>query len=209
MGDFEKSFDNAWDKFYNKALRFLSYRPRSEKEIKDYLIKVSKKRVTGIRHSGDQSVECRTETPESPSLKVMRDSGRGQNDEIEFIIEKVISKLKEQKFVNDGEFARWWVESRLRFRPRSINLIKRELLQKGIERDIIDAQISNLPAKQDLASRDRFLISSDLELAKKLIEKRVEKFKSLPKSEIYRKVGSYLARRGFDWETIKQVIDPD
>lgn len=154
MDDFEK--------FYNSSLRFLSYRPRSEKEVRDRLkIKYQKSNIKNLT----------------------------------LIIDKVIQKLKEQKFLNDEEFAKWWIESRLRFRQRSINLIKRELLQKGVPDEIIETRITNQESR------------GDLERAKKLIEKRIERFRSLPKSEIYQKLGSYLARRGFDWETIKQAID--
>jgi regulatory protein len=151
MGDFEK--------FYNIALRFLSYRPRSEKEVKD---KLKRKKI-------DQTM-----------------------------IDRVINKLKEQKFINDEEFAKWWIEQRTNFKPRSLRLIKIELRQKGIEQDLIDSLINDLR-----------LMNNDLEQAKKLIEKRIERFRDLSKQEIYQKLGSYLARRGFDWDIIKQVIDPD
>ena len=154
MDDFEK--------FYNSALRFLSYRPRSEKEVRDRL---------NIKYQSFDKLRTNIKN-------------------LTLVIDKVIQKLKEQKFINDEEFAKWWIESRLRFRPRSINLIKKELLQKGIERDIIDGQISN-----------------DLQQAKKLIEKRIERFRNLTKQEIYQKLGRYLASKGFDWETIKQSID--
>ena len=151
MGEFEK--------FYNIALRFLSYRPRSEKEVKD---KLKRKKI-------DQTM-----------------------------IDRVINKLKEQKFINDEEFAKWWIEQRTNFKPRSLRLIKIELRQKGIEQDLIDSLINDLR-----------LMNNDLEQAKKLIEKRIERFRDLSKQEIYQKLGSYLARRGFDWDIIKQVIDPD
>lgn len=150
MGDFEK--------FYNSTLRFLSYRPRSEKELRD-------------------------------KLKSKKASSE--------IVEKVIAKLKEQKFINDEEFARWWIESRTRFKPRSLRLIKLELRQKGISQDTTEKVINDL----------RFTINDDLEQAKELIKKRIERFRNLSKQEIYQKLGGFLARRGFDWETIKQVID--
>lgn len=150
MGDFQK--------FYDITLRFLSYRPRSEKEIRDKLI--SKK----------------------ASLE---------------IIEKIIAKLKEKKFINDEEFAKWWIESRLAYKPRSINLIKRELLQKGIDRELIDAQITNF----------QFPISNELKNAKKLIEKRLSRYKGLDRRKIYEKLGRYLASKGFDWDTVKKSID--
>ena len=97
-----------FDKFYNLALRFLSYRPRSEKEVRDRLkIKYQKS-----------------------NLK-----------DLELIIDRVIQKLKKYNFVNDLEFAKKWIESRMKFKPRSLRLIKLELKKKGISDDIIQAII--------------------------------------------------------------------
>lgn len=157
MEDFEKSFDNTQDKFYNIALRFLSFRPRSEKEIRDNF---KRKKV------GSQ------------------------------IIEKIVAKLKEQRFLNDEEFVKWWIEQRTAFKPRGLRLTKMELLSKGISNEIIDKMIYDLRFK-----------NYDLERAKTLVEKRIERFRNLPKQDVYQKLGSYLARRGFAWETIKQSID--
>lgn len=149
MDDFEK--------FYNRTLRFLSYRPRSEKEIKDFL---KKKKVS------------------------------------EATSKKIIQKLKELNLVNDKEFAKWWVEQRTHFRPRGIRVIKMELRQKGIEQDLIEKIISN----------DQFLISNK-EAARKLVEKRVERLRGLPKEEIYKKLSEFLLRRGFPWEMVKNTVD--
>jgi regulatory protein len=161
MGDFEK--------FYNSTLRFLSFRPRSEKEIRE---KLKRKKAEPL------------------------------------VIEKVIAKLKEQKLINDEEFARWWIEQRTSFRPRSLRLIKLELRQKGISDETVEDQISKI--------KDQ--IENDLERAKRLVEKRIKRFRNpsaslraskfgMTREEKYQKLGSYLARRGFDWETIKESID--
>lgn len=145
MGEFEK--------FYNKALRFLSFRPRSEKEIIDNL----KKRKASLP-----------------------------------IIEKVISKLKEQNFVNDLEFAKWWIEQRDNFKPRSERLLKLELKQKGIEGNILE-------------SLD--FLEKDLGKAKKLVEKRIKNVQHLAKHEAYQKLQRFLVAKGFNFETIKEAID--
>lgn len=155
------SIMDNFEKFYNVALRFLSYRPRSEKEVRDKLVrkKASKE-----------------------------------------IIEKVVAKLKVQKFLNDEEFAKWWIEQRTQFKPRSLKFIKFELKHKGISDDLIELGIKN----QELR------IESDLELAKKLVETRIKRFRNkfgMTREELYQKLGGFLARRGFDWETIKQSID--
>ncbi len=149
MGDFEK--------FYNLALRFLSYRTRSEKEIRE---KLKSKKVEPIT------------------------------------IEKIILKLKKYKFIDDVEFAKGWIEGRLRFKPRSLRLIKMELKQKGISDDIIDRIIN-----------DKGLMINDLEQAKILVEKRIGRLKGLDKQKIYEKLGRFLASKGFNWDTIKKSID--
>jgi len=145
------------DKFYNLALHYLSYRTRSEKEVRD---KLKTKQV-------------------DPQ-----------------IIEKIIAKLKEKRFINDEEFARQWIENRTRFKPRGERLIKMELKQKGISEDIINSLISNSNS-----------MTTDLDSAKKLVEKRIGRVKNLPKQKIYEKLGRYLATKGFSWDTIKKAID--
>ena len=152
----------------------MSYRPRSEKEVRDHLKLKA----------------------QSSKLKTTTQNSKLETD-IEFLIDKVIQKLIEQKFINDEEFVRFWIEQRLRFKPRSLRLIKMELKQKGISEEIVQFQISNF----------KFQIGDDLEQAKKLIEKRIERFKNLSKQEIYQKLGRYLASKGFGWDTIKKSID--
>lgn len=146
-----------FEKFYNRTLRFLSYRPRSIKEITDFL---KKKKV------------------QPP------------------VVTKILKKLKELDLVNDKEFARWWVEQRTTFRPKGIYSIKQELKIKGISEDLIEKIISN----------EQFLISNK-DAARKLVEKEASRYKGFSKQEKYQKLSQFLARRGFDWETIKTTVD--
>ena len=150
-----------FEKFYNSSLRFLSYRPRSEKEVREKL-----------------------KSKKAPSE----------------IIKEIVTKLKEKKFINDEEFAKLWIESRLKFKPRSVHLIKLELKQKGISDEIIESGIKN----QELGAE------SDLEQAKKLVEKKMTRIRNkfgMTREEIYQKLGRYLASKGFGWDTIKKSID--
>lgn len=158
------NLDIFFDKYYNLALRYLSFRPRSEKEIRDYL---RKKKVQ------------------------------------ESLVEIIITKLKEQKFLNDEEFARIWIESRMRFKPRSMKLIKIELSQKGVPKEIIEAIIQNSEFPLHEANR----IQNDEAMVRKLIEKKIGKYKNLPRQEVYRKLGRVLVQKGFGWDTIKRGID--
>lgn len=162
--------EEDYQKYLESALHFLSYRQRSEKEVRDNLKK--------------------KQAPQE-------------------IIERIISWLKEQKFINDEEFTRMWIDQRMRLKPKGMRFIKMELLQKGIAREVIDSVIENAQAGtvSQHSLGEEFTIQSDLETAKKIVEKRLLKYKGLERHEIYQKLGGYLARKGFDWETIKRSID--
>lgn len=178
---------DTFERYFNSSLRFLSFRQRSEKEVRDNLTRK-------IRHSGKRSAS-RIRSEELDSGVLHADALSPQNDDK--IIDQVIDKLKEKKFINDEEFAKWWIESRTRFRPRSLKLIAFELKQKGIAQDLIESGIRN----QELGIKD------DASMARKLVEKKIGKYKGVSKQELYQKLGSFLVRRGFNWETIKQAID--
>jgi regulatory protein len=150
MDDFEK--------FYKSAIRFLSFRPRSEKELKDYLTKK----------------EC------DP-----------------LISRRIVDSLTRDKFLNDEEFVRWWVEQRTILKPKASRIIKYELKQKGISRELIDNFYENEEES-----------TSDFDKALKLAEKKMVRLGKIEdKRKIYEKLGRFLASKGFDWDTIKEVID--
>ena len=92
-------FGEQIKKYLKNTYRYLGIRNRSEKEIRDYLIR---KKATNE------------------------------------IIDHIVDLLKKQKFLNDEEFARSWISSRARFRPKGKNAIRFELLQKGITKDVVD-----------------------------------------------------------------------
>ena len=153
------------EKLYDKALRFLSFRPRSEKEIIDYLSKKTKK-----------------------ALPVARQ---------EKIKDKVLFKLKKQNLINDNEFADWWIDQRMSLRPKGKIALEKELLQKGISRQIIENKLSAI-------SNQQLII-----LARKLIKKKLKLYKNLAYLKRKKKLSSFLARRGFDWQTINLVMDAE
>src|SRR3990167_9388435 len=176
MDEIGKSFDITQDKFYNKALKFLSYRPRSEKEIRDKLRRVKNKK------NATTEVQKEQETQNFSVSKNLSDSEVAR----EALIDQVISKLKKNNYINDEEFIKWWIEQRTTFKPRSLKLIKIELRHKGIDAELIDSVIQN----------SEFRIQNDLELAKKLIEKRLPRYKNLPREEKFQKIARFLSSKG-------------
>lgn len=147
-----------FEKYLNLSYRYLGIRNRSEKEMRDYLVK-------------------KKATPE--------------------IIENVISRLLEKKFLNDENFAKSWVLNRARLRPKGAMLLKMELKQKGIGEELIKKVLQE--AQEE--------IPNELEQAKGLIAKRMERMTGRDRQEIYQKVGGFLSRRGFNWDIVKKAID--
>lgn len=112
------------------------------------------------------------------------------------IIEKTLKYFERIDLLNDERFARLWVCSRLNFNPRSSWLIGQELGQKGVEKELIDRVIE----EEILPGREK---SMALDLARK----RWRYYKKDEPFSARRKIISYLARRGFSLDLIKQVIE--
>ena len=156
--------ENEAGKLFDASLRFLSYRQRSEKEVKDFLVKKIA-RVEYIKF---------TEASQSP------------------VISQIITRLKKQSFLNDEEFANWWVKARTGSQPKGPYVIRMELLRKGVDKEIVEKAISKITNQKELGS--------------KVIEKKLVIWKTLTNLELKKKIYEHLARRGFDSKTINEVI---
>jgi len=106
----------------------------------------------------------------------------------------LFDKLKYLDFLDDRKFAVWWVEQRLTFRPKSKLSLKFELKGKGIDENLIKEVL--FETKVD-----------EVKLAKDLIEKKRYKWEKLDNFEARRKMSEFLARKGFNWEIIRKILD--
>lgn len=108
-------------------------------------------------------------------------------------IEDLITKLKSQDFLNDQNFANWWVEGRKNSsKPTSKRKLQSELAQKGVKADIAG-----------LAIEEHFTQEDELLSLKKLIEKKKDKYQDP------QKLMSFLASKGFSYVQIKQAISSE
>lgn len=187
-----------FDTLYLLALRYLNIRFRSEKEIRDYL----KKRLS--RHSGKQSASRINEGPWTPFDFTQGKSQDDGSDDAEQMIDLIVRKLKQQKFLNDEEFATMWIRSRTEFKPKGQRLIRLELQQKGVSKEIVDKAFEAFGAMQKEENGEE---RDELSLAKEILEKKRKKFEPMDKQERFNKAGSLLARRGFGLDIIKAAID--
>ena len=141
------------ERAYERALNFLSYRPRSEAEVRRNLRK---------KNVGDE------------------------------VVEVVIERLTRAMMLNDREFARYWVENRLQFNPRGVRALRHELREKGVPVPII---------------ADTLADCDDEAAARKAAEAGAHRLARLEPRDFRRKLGGYLARRGFSYAVIEPLVE--
>lgn len=109
-------------------------------------------------------------------------------------IRKVIDFLVDLGYVDDLNFARMWIKSRLQFKPKGVRFLKYELRQKGIDEQIIEEVVKSL--NKELEYR----------LARELAVRRLEKLQGNNRQVIQRRLLSFLGRRGFDTALTLKIV---
>jgi regulatory protein len=115
------------------------------------------------------------------------------------LVERVVERLVEVGYLDDEAFARTWLESRDRARPRGAAALRRELSLKGIDRQLLGELLAEREEGADGAV--------DLEAARRLLERKrpqLEREADLRKRR--QKAYALLARNGFDPETCREAV---
>jgi regulatory protein len=142
------------EKAREKALRFLSNRPRSEWEVRQNLLKA------------------------------------GYGDEA---IDRALERLRGVGLVDDAAFVRYWIENRAQFKPKGQAALRQELRRKGVDREVIDTVLEESEHAEDKAAIQAAMAKAD-------------RYRQLPRQEFAQKLGAYLVRRGFDYETVREAV---
>lgn len=144
------------ERTYERAVRFLSYRPRSEAEVR--------------RNLAQKQIE--------PA-----------------VIDLVLERLQQQSYVNDTEFARYWVENRGRFKPRGVRALRYELRLKGVDGEIIEEALASVETGS---------------LAYEAARPQAERMANLAESDpatFKRRLLAFLMRRGFDFAEAREAVN--
>ena len=111
-----------------------------------------------------------------------------------------VERLAELGFLDDDAFARTWVESRDRARPRGEHALRRELGLKGVDRSLVDAVLIDRreDAQTAAADRDDLPASADEAAAERLLERKLPAIlrEADPRRRAQRAY-ALLARNGF------------
>lgn len=128
------------------------------------------------------------------SIKEIEDRLKRKDYSSKVILE-VIKSLKRLKFLDNKEFAKMWMENRIRTRPLGRYRLKQELIQKGIDKDLVEKTLSNYREEKEI------------ELAKELTQRKLRKsYRSLDRLTAQRRLYGFLQRRGFSYDTIQEVM---
>lgn len=104
--------ESRFGKLYTRALEYALTRPRSQREMRDYLYRKTR--------------DSRTKTG---------DIRKGVSVEL---TNRVFDRLVEKGYLDDEKFARFWVENRNVRKGTSLRKLHGELLLKGVDKTIIE-----------------------------------------------------------------------
>jgi len=107
------------------------------------------------------------------------------------VIDETIQRLRDERLVNDEEFAEAWVANRSEFRPRSKRALTMELKRKGVAESAIKSAVQAV---------------DETALAYEAAQKRVRRLEGLEWIEFRKKLGEYLARRGFAYDVVAPTV---
>jgi len=114
------------------------------------------------------------------------------------LVDGCLERLLELGVLDDEAFARTWVESRDRARPRGERALRSELRGKGIDRQVVDEILETRAVKQPAA---------DAEAARRVLERHASSLARVADPRARRqRAYALLARSGFDSDTAVEAI---
>ena len=117
---------SEFGKFYQRALEYALMRPRSEKEIRDYLNRKTLNRKVRVKNRKTGEYQTREKQGYDKTL-----------------VPLVLERLNARGYIDDHRFAELWVENRNVSKGVSVKKLRNELAQKGISHQIIDDVLDN------------------------------------------------------------------
>ncbi|WP_101846411.1 recombination regulator RecX [Halobacillus sp. Marseille-P3879] len=142
-------------KVYTQTINYLSYRMRSEKEIRDFLAK----KETDEEH-----------------------------------IEEIVQRLYREKLLDDLEFAKALVRTRMNTASKGPLVLKKELIEKGVDKSVAEEAILEFP------------FELQVEKAVKLAEKKLRSDRKKSQKQQIQNAQQHLMQKGFNSDVIKEAL---
>jgi regulatory protein len=110
------------------------------------------------------------------------------------IIDYAVDYLKDQKYIDDEQYAESFINDQLNFNKDGRRKIRTKLYRKGIDREIIDEKIS-------VIDEDVFI-----ENALTVARKRLKAMTFSDEHERDQKIFRFLFYKGYDFDTVKKAV---
>lgn len=107
-------------------------------------------------------------------------------------VDAAITRMQELGYLNDAAYARSYVEARQASTPRSRRALSFELARHGVDRELAGEAVSEL---------------SDPDAAYDAAQRRLRALRGLDRQTFARRLGNFLAARGFSYGTARATID--
>ncbi len=164
--------ESLFGKLYSRATEYCLMRPHSAQEIRDYLWRKTLTRRVSVKTKNE---ERRT--------KIIEKVGVGKE-----IADKVYDRLVQRGYVDDKQFARYWLENRNLTKGASRRKLIMELRGKGVEQDIIEKLLP-------------YSARTDEDEIQKIISKRAKRYADDDK------LIQYLIRQGFQYDDVRSAVN--
>lgn len=114
------------------------------------------------------------------------------------MVQRVCDRLTELGVLDDAALGRSIIRAQLAQKPAGPALLRRKLMQRGLERQLIDQLLAELRAQPN---------HDPAAAALTLARKRWTTLSKLPAPVAKRRLWGLLARRGFDLDVVQQVME--
>jgi regulatory protein len=111
----------------------------------------------------------------------------------EVTIDAVLAELREHRLLDDSAFAQYWVDQRQTFRPRGGRLLRAELARLGVAAPLAGVAAA---AAAPTADEDAYRVAA----------RHAPRLRQLDRRTFEGRLSGFLARRGFEWDTIGPVV---
>lgn len=137
----------------------------------------------------------------SPQTRAQLDEAMRRRGVPDDVRSTVLDRFSDVGLIDDAMFAKMWVESRHAGRGLARKALAHELRRRGVEPDVVDEAVSELPAEAEEAT------------ARALVQRRLPATRGLDPATRTRRLAGMLARKGYpgglSFRVIREALESE
>ena len=118
-------------------------------------------------------------------------------------VERALERLRRVCLLDDRAYLGWFVRNELIRKPQSLRLIQMKLARHGMPRPLVAEAEAGIRSDADLAERS---LDTEEGRAEAAAREAARKLARRDPEERRRRLQSALLRRGFSWDTIRDLV---